>query len=317
MDESSQPAEQLYELSLKGDGLGIEKKISHTQAMQIIQIAMAGTALSSGSFSTLPAAKQSEHKPFVNTSTNGRETVGEFIQRVEAKRNPDVITAIAHFMRYNDGMELFTKDDVKARFRVARIPAPQNFPRDFNLALEGTWIAEDQESSGMFYITQTGEKAVDAGFSKDIRGRTIQRPKASGSAASTADKVVNKKDKPAGSRSNPTLIKTLDLSGSKNEQSLDDFYEAHQANTDAKRNVVFAHYLREVKGIDPVTESHILTCYHYLHLTLPVSMESSLKNSNATSRGGYLMSSNPKDIKLSVQGLNLIRELENKNKAAA
>ena len=79
---------------------------------------------------------------------------------------------------------------------------------------------------------------------------------------------------------------------------------------------MFAHYLHEIRDIDPVTEDHILTCYHHLKLPLPENMESSLKNSNATSRGGYLMSSNPKDVRLSVPGRNLILELERKNKAA-
>jgi hypothetical protein len=316
MDESSKPQENLYKLSLLGEGVAIEKQVSLNQALQIVQIAMTGDNSKLGSVFSAGTVRSPKSRQSNSSVSGGRETVGEFIQRVEASRNPDVITAMAFFMRQQDGMDVFTKDDIKSRFRFARIPLPKNFSRDFNIAIEGAWIAEDQEDPNLFYITQTGENAVEAGFAMDIRGRTVRKSRAPGSETKSKTRNGTKKNSVSKTRSNPTLLKDLDLGATDGNPSLEEFYDAHKVNADLKRNVVFAHYLHEIKGIDTVTESHILTCYHDLKLALPVSMESSLKNSNATSRGGYLMSSNPKDVKLSMQGRNLILELERKNKAA-
>lgn len=130
-------------------------------------------------------------------------------------------------------------------------------------------------------------------------------------------KKVNKvrKQTSSSTRGEAQILKDLDMNGGNGQQSLEAFFQDHSTKSDTEKNVVFTHYLSEIKGINPVTQDHLLTCYHTLEHNLPKSMVSSIKNSNATSRGGYLMSSNPSDVQLSVSGRNLILKLKKQAKA--
>lgn len=299
-----------YKVVLSGEGLALEKLVNLSTAMKIVELAMTGVASNDASKGS-GRSIDSEERPNPQGPRVGGETIVEFIKNSEAKRNPDIITAIAYYMRYRENLENFKRDDIKARFRTARIPLPGNFSRDFNLTLDNAIITEDTDEKGSYYLTQTGEEAFNNGFSHDLQRNIKRRSKSS--TESTKSKPKDKNSPKKSTRSSAKVLRDLDLTGPGNTQSLDDFYAQYAVTSDIKRNVVFAHYCAEVLKITPVTEDHIMSCYHHLELKLPINMESSLKNSNATSRGGFLMSSNPQDVQLSVQGMNLIRQIKNSN----
>ena len=92
----------------------------------------------------------------------------EHLTATEAKRNPDKILAIADYLERIEGLHGFSKDDIKARFRTAGESPPGNFPRDFSWTVSNGWIAEDAQTKGQFYVTRTGQSAVEAGFSDDV-----------------------------------------------------------------------------------------------------------------------------------------------------
>jgi hypothetical protein len=71
-------------------------------------------------------------------------------------------------------MELFTKDDIRGRFRLSGEAAPANFPRDFIWAVKNGWIAEDPKSPGSFYVTQKGRNAIENNFSSEVKKGTPQ-----------------------------------------------------------------------------------------------------------------------------------------------
>ncbi|MGB7101895.1 MAG: hypothetical protein WBD95_24405, partial [Xanthobacteraceae bacterium] len=62
----------------------------------------------------------------------------------------------------------FSKDDVLTQFRIAREAMPGNFRRDFSWAISTGWIAEDPHDPNRFYITQSGKRAVEGNFSKEV-----------------------------------------------------------------------------------------------------------------------------------------------------
>jgi len=103
-----------------------------------------------------------------------RTSLREFLEETQATRNPDKITAIAEYLALHEEVELFTRDDIKGRYRSAGEAAPANFPRDFAWALRNGWVAEDSKSPGSFYVTSKGRTAVENKFPDEIKKATAQ-----------------------------------------------------------------------------------------------------------------------------------------------
>ena len=82
----------------------------------------------------------------------------DFLDEVHAKRKPHQIVAIGYYITQFQGQEDFSRDEVKARFSVAREPMPANFPRDFALAEKSGMVAEVHGREGRYYITKDRAK---------------------------------------------------------------------------------------------------------------------------------------------------------------
>ena len=95
------------------------------------------------------------------------QSLREFLDDVHAKRKPDQIVAIGHYIMQFEEQEDFSRDEVKVRFSVAREPMPKNFPRDFALAARSGMLAEVHGEDGRYYITKTGLSAINNKFLKE------------------------------------------------------------------------------------------------------------------------------------------------------
>ena len=82
--------------------------------------------------------------------------------------------AIAEYLYIHEEVELFTRDDIRGRFRTAGEAVPGNFPRDFAWAVKNGWVAEDVKSAGSFYVTQKGRLAIQSKFSEEVKKATAQ-----------------------------------------------------------------------------------------------------------------------------------------------
>jgi hypothetical protein len=93
---------------------------------------------------------------------------------------------IAVFAAYREEIEKkgnFAKGDLEGYFAKAKLAAPgNNYTRDYKKAVSEGWIHDDGANS---YLTQTGQRAVAAGFG----GKAKPRGKA-------AKKAARKKGKP-------------------------------------------------------------------------------------------------------------------------
>lgn len=103
--------------------------------------------------STAPPSSRATHRGSL------APTVGEYLDDVEAKRNPGKIVAIGAFLVDHLGKESFTLEEVKAQFQYAGGTPPANFARDFSLAVSNRWIAQAPGSAGNYFVTNTGRKA--------------------------------------------------------------------------------------------------------------------------------------------------------------
>src|ERR1700730_764236 len=170
-------SEELYAVSIEGNGITIQKSVPAHIARQMINVIMGGAIVDEpvsrhdAAVSTNDASLGTGHVPPVG----GRRTsLREFLDESQASRNPDKITAIAEYLLVHEAIELFTRDDIKGRYRAAGEAAPANFPRDFTWAVKNGWVAEDPKSQGSFYVTQKGRNAIENKFSSEVKKGTPQ-----------------------------------------------------------------------------------------------------------------------------------------------
>lgn len=161
--------EELYTVSIKGNGVVVEKSVPAEVARRVINALMAGAFSESASMS----GKRSDAASATGSEAR-RISLREFLEESSARRNPDKIITIAEFVRQFEDKELFTREDIRGRFRLAGEAAPANFPRDFTWAVKNGWIAEDAKSPNSFYVTQTGRNAIANRFSSEVKKGTPQ-----------------------------------------------------------------------------------------------------------------------------------------------
>ncbi len=169
--EAQPQNEEEFDLSLTGTGISLSRKVNRDAALQILAIAMG----SSGDISAGTAYVERGQRQQPRSSVGGeRVSVREYLDEVEAKRNPDKILAIGKYLVAHRNQRSFTSEQVKAQFRAAGEAIPGNFPRDLRWAITNGWMAEDHAAPGEYYVTSSGEAALTAHFSKEIKKRTGQ-----------------------------------------------------------------------------------------------------------------------------------------------
>lgn len=162
-------AEQLYIVSIKGDGIAVEKSVPAQIAREVMNVVMGGAPPGNAAASTKRA--EGLNGPSLGVR---RTSLREFLEESQAQRNPDKITVIAEYLFQFEEAEVFTREDIRGRFRLAGEAPPANFPRDFMWAIKNGWIAEDSKSPGSFYVTHKGRNAIENKFSGEIKKGTSQ-----------------------------------------------------------------------------------------------------------------------------------------------
>ncbi len=171
-----EPLATPYELILEGNGISLKRRLSEATALRVIGVVMGtgGAPTGAGRTPTPPAS-----------SGIPATSLREYLDGTEAKGNPEKIVAIGQFLIESGVSQVFSRDDIKSRFRDAGERPPANFARDFGLAISAGWIAEDLSTRGQYYITKTGANAAATHFSDDVQRslkqarRTYKRPRKS------------------------------------------------------------------------------------------------------------------------------------------
>lgn len=156
-----------YSLSLKGEGIALDREIDEVTALDVISLVMS----SSGSAVIDPGGGVSIRPSVPKRTRVGGQSLREYLDAVEAKRNPDKILAVAKYISNETGKN-FSRNDVKARFQTAAERVPANYGRDFWWAMKNGWIAEATDAKSEYFVTDTGGKALEAKFSDDVTKKT-------------------------------------------------------------------------------------------------------------------------------------------------
>jgi hypothetical protein len=170
----SDEKEPTYRFTLKGEGLDFANEVGLPIARQLLNVALGGQPAAAWSERT--ATDQGGSAATETDQSLVQHSLREFLDYVEAKRNPEKIVAIGEYLTVQERRTDFSKDEVLGQFRVAREPVPGNFPRDFSWTLSIGWIAEDAHNRGRFYVTKTGKAAIQERFSRAIKKKSVIKP---------------------------------------------------------------------------------------------------------------------------------------------
>lgn len=159
----------IYSLTLEGDGVSIKKSIDADTGRRIVNLVLGGFAsgvsmptLSSHNTTPIDSTKSRNESSGSSTKQDKSTpiSVREFINSVNATNNAEKIVAFGMFLGEEMGKNTFTYEDVKNCFPKAAEKMPANFGRDFRAAIEKGLICEDHNSTGQYYVTKTGQKAI-------------------------------------------------------------------------------------------------------------------------------------------------------------
>jgi hypothetical protein len=160
-----------YVFTLKGEGIDFTGAVDQPIARSLLDVVLA-----SGN-SSPPTNRRTDNET-ARVKNPPRQSLREFLSEHGTKRIPEKIVAIGEYLTTNGAAD-FSKNDVLTQFRIAREAMPGNFGRDFNWAIATGWIAEDAGTPGRFYVTKSGEQAVDRNFSSEVtknsRFRSVRR----------------------------------------------------------------------------------------------------------------------------------------------
>lgn len=164
-----------FTLTLKGDGITVERKVSRETALAILSSVLGapnpetGLALPAQLPPLVTPVAPQESLISATNSTDPRDhgkplAIREFVNESEPKTNAQTVLLLAQFMAKHEGSERFTREDIRKRFPRAGAPMPKNFTRDFQTAIDRGWIGEDPTNKDSFYVTRTGEAQLQTGF---------------------------------------------------------------------------------------------------------------------------------------------------------
>ncbi|MDX1947376.1 MAG: hypothetical protein SFU86_18390 [Pirellulaceae bacterium] len=117
-----------------------------------------------------------------DASSAKRKSLVEYLNERAPATNAQRIAVFAAYREEVESFDTFAKDDLEKCFPKAKLAAPAYFNRDYNSAVSEGWIHDDGANS---YLTQTGQKAVAAGFG----GKGKPRGKAVGKATGKKGKA--------------------------------------------------------------------------------------------------------------------------------
>jgi hypothetical protein len=185
-----------YQVTIKGPGLTVEREVGESKAFEILGIVMAGSAQTPArdipARESTTAARRPVEEATAQKSSNRKQSLREYLDEVEAKRNPDKILAIAKYVADDTGNDRFASDDVKARFPDAAERVPGNYGRDFRWVVRNGWIASAGSGTDEFYVTGKGDKALAEKFSIDVRRTTgVSKGRQGGRRKKTTQKAKN------------------------------------------------------------------------------------------------------------------------------
>lgn len=207
-------------ITIEGEGLSLTKNTTLQKAGQIISFL---------GYEQGPMGVDST--PVIQPGLLSRRSQPrDIIFSSNAKTYPQKIAALAKYLRDQLGQNTFSPQELKVLFKKMG-DEPKNFTRDFNKTLELQYIFCVDSSKEQYELTDTGDGAVQEGFTGDVI------KKSSGSKKSTMFKGIREE------------IKNLNIVG-----DLSGYPDYHNMPTKGDRILWLLEYTykNDIKSLAPV-----------------------------------------------------------------
>lgn len=153
-----------YTISLKGPAMNIDSQ--EIDALQAAKIFVIVQHTSSPTVNFDYPTKEDTQQPISILESNNVPLVStrEYLINKDAKTNPQKILAFASYLKNIENITIFSTKEIRSQFENAAEVYPTNFVRDFKNTLKYGWIAPSAQEKGKYYITTTGENAMESKF---------------------------------------------------------------------------------------------------------------------------------------------------------
>jgi hypothetical protein len=171
--------DQQFEISVDGPGTSVKKTVDASIAQQVVLLIFGAQTIPSIVTTERGSSGPSGIQSSSSSEMERPPAIREYLNGVQASQNTMKIAAIAMYLYKYEGKKTFTHQDVKEGFEQARERMPANLSRDMSETAGLGWIAPSREDPKAFYLTNTGEIAVNQGFPKETR-KSVSRSRTKG-----------------------------------------------------------------------------------------------------------------------------------------
>ena len=144
-----------FEVIISGEGINLTRTIDAEKLAILLPIVLGSTA------KTVPSEFAAVGSVTSPQTKELEETLREYLDKVGAITNVELIVAIAHYIWERRDEREFSMGDIRSQFLSAQEKLPSNLPRDFRVALNKGMIAQVPGKADYYYITKTGIRAVE------------------------------------------------------------------------------------------------------------------------------------------------------------
>jgi hypothetical protein len=275
-DTLMEEVDDLYTVSVTGNGTSVTKKVGEELAAAVIALIMTGkTAPSVGARNTTLAS----------SAQSSRVSLREFMDGNAPSSNAEKIVAIGRYMAAHENKPAFSSQDLLGHFRAARESVPANISRDIASAIKSGWIAEDPQVTGSYYVTQKGEKSFDS--------RTTVRSSNGSEDLGTEEPIqsatesrVRRRRTGGGKVAQWTIVDTL--LDEKGRAALKEFYNQKQPNGQNEQVAVLTYKLKELTGRPGFNGNEVYTALQVVGARTPGNLAAVFGNM-ATSGYGRIV----------------------------
>jgi hypothetical protein len=265
--------EEVFSVTVKGDGMSVSRTVSKDIAAAIISMAMTGRQPNADVVASSPKGAATQG---ATDSALPKLSLREFLDSTGAATNSEKIVAIGCYLAAHEVQTTFSKDDVRGRFRLAGEPAPGNLHRDFAAAVKSGWISEDPQAPGQFYVTQKGYKAMQAQPADNAEVTSAYGSPEHVSGVDGEAKVKRKRGTAAVKTANWIIVE--DLLDEKGRMALKEFFVLKRPDSQNDQVAVLTYKLKELTGRPGFNGNEIYTALQIVGARTPGNLMAVLGN---------------------------------------
>ena len=179
-----------FSLKLSGTGISIDQSITKALATRIVMLVLSDGRVDESESDQLKQKGADGGTPIISPTARTATSLREFLNQHKAKKITEQIVAIGSYRQSKGDKNYFSREELDSGFEEAKAQPPGNPTRDIARVIALGWIAQRSGQKNQYYVTATGESAIEANFADHTKGGRGDRRR--GKRAKGAKKVAAK-----------------------------------------------------------------------------------------------------------------------------